>query len=92
MQDIWLPLLLATSFGAFTGSLFRLTRRPGYQRPFLFPVLGLLGGIAAFMIHYVLASVTGAPAWLLPVLVVLQVWLWLGPLGPKLRPAKQPEP
>ncbi|PMR74108.1 hypothetical protein [Billgrantia endophytica] len=85
MQDILLPLAMATTFGAFTGSLFRLTRRPGYERPFMFPVVGLIAGLTAYLIFHVLASTTGAPAWLLPVLVVLQVWLWLGPFGPKFR-------
>jgi len=87
MQDLhalWLPLAMAMSFGAFTGSLFRLSRRPGSERPFMFPVLGLLGGLTAFLIHQVLTWTVGAPTWLLPILVVLQVWLWLGPLGPKI--------
>lgn len=86
MQEILLPLAMAATFGAFTGSLFRLTRRPRYNRPFMFPLVGLLAGITAYMIFHVLASTTGAPAWLLPLLVVLQVWLWLGPLGPKIKP------
>ncbi|RDB42034.1 hypothetical protein DU490_15185 [Halomonas sp. DQ26W] len=85
MQEILLPLAMAATFGAFTGSLFRLTRRPGYERPFMFPVVGLVAGLTAYMIYHVLASVTGAPPWLLPILVVLQVWLWLGPWGPKFR-------
>ncbi|MCG6656180.1 hypothetical protein HOP52_00085 [Halomonas campisalis] len=85
MQEILLPMAMAATFGAFTGSLFRLSRRPGYQRPFMFPVVGLIAGFTAYLIYHVLVSVTGAPAWLLPVLVVLQVWLWLGPLGPKFK-------
>lgn len=93
LRELWLPLAMAVSFGAFTGSLFRLSRRPGSERPLMFPVLGLLGGLTAFMIHRVLVWTVGAPDWLLPVLVVLQVWLWLGPLGPKIpqrRPQKEP--
>jgi hypothetical protein len=85
MQEILLQLAMAATFGAFTGSLFRLSRRPGYQRPFMFPVVGLIAGITAYLIFHVLAATTGAPAWLLPLLVVLQVWLWLGPLGPKFK-------
>ncbi|QEA40925.1 hypothetical protein FGL86_12245 [Pistricoccus aurantiacus] len=88
MQEFWLPLALAATFGAFTGSLFRLTRRPGFERPLLFPVLGLLAGIVAYFIHQLLVAGLDAPAWLLPILVVLQVWLWLGPLGPKFKPRK----
>ncbi|WP_417329960.1 hypothetical protein [Halomonas cupida] len=93
LRELWLPLAMAVSFGAFTGSLFRLSRRPGSERPLMFPVLGLLGGLTAFMIHRVLVWTVGAPDWLLPVLVVLQVWLWLGPLGPKMpqrRSQKEP--
>lgn len=85
MQEILLHLAMSAAFGAFTGSLFRLSRRPGYQRPFLFPLVGLAAGVTAYLIYHVLASTTGAPPWLLPLLVVLQVWLWLGPLGPKTR-------
>lgn len=85
MQEILLHFAMAATFGAFTGSLFRLTRRPGYERPFMFPVVGLIAGITAYMIFYVLASTTGAPPWLLPILIVLQVWLWLGPWGPKFK-------
>ncbi|MEQ6918098.1 hypothetical protein [Halomonas aquatica] len=83
MLDLLLPLSLSAAFGAFVGLLFRLTRLPGRERPLRFPIVGLAAGITDFFIHLVLNRVTGAPLWLLPVLVVLQVWLWLGPLGPK---------
>lgn len=83
MLDLLIPLSLAAAFGALLGSLCRLTRWPGRDRPLLFPLVGLVAGITAFFIHLVLNWVTGAPAWWLPVLVVLQVWLWLGPLGPR---------
>lgn len=85
MQGFLPPLAMAMTFGAFIGLLFRLTRRPGYQRPFLFPMVGLAAGITAFFIYWVLVATTGAPLWLMPILIVLQVWLWLGPLGPKLK-------
>ena len=92
VHELLIPLAMAASFGAFTGSLFRLTGRPGSQRPLMFPILGLLGGITAFMIHRVLVWTFDAPVWLLPILVVLQVWLWLGPLGPKIaQPSRTPD-
>lgn len=83
MQALLLPLVMTTAFGALIGTLCRLTRWPGRDRPLLFPLVGLAAGITAFFIHLALNWVTGAPAWWLPVLVVLQVWLWLGPLGPR---------
>ena len=54
--------------------------------------IALLGGLTAFMIHQVLVWTVGAPTWLLPILVVLQVWLWLGPLGPKIPTQADPWP
>lgn len=87
MQALILPLALAAAFGAFVGTLYRLSRRPGHERPLLFTIVGLIAGITAFFIHYVLVATVGAPIWLLPVLVVLQIWLWLGPLGPVSRAA-----
>lgn len=83
MQEILLQLAMAAAFGAFIGMLFRVTRRPGQARAFRFTLVGLAAGVTAYLIFYVLSRITGAPAWLLPLLVVLQVWLWLGPLGPK---------
>jgi hypothetical protein len=83
ISELWIPLAMAASFGAFIGSLFRLSKRPGYQRPLLFPLLGLFGGLTACGIYLILQSMTAVPGWVLPVLVVLQVWLWLGPLGPR---------
>lgn len=83
MQAILLHLAMAAAFGTFVGSLFRLSRKPGSQRPMLFPLIGLAAGIAGYAIFYLLSVTTGAPAWLLPLLVVLQTWLWLGPLGPR---------
>lgn len=83
MLDLLLPLSLAAAFGALVGSLCRLLRWPGRERPLLFTLVGLVAGITAFFIHLVLNRVTGAPAWWLPVLVIVQIWLWLGPLGPK---------
>ncbi|APE29545.1 hypothetical protein BOX17_00365 [Halomonas aestuarii] len=85
MLDLLLPLSLSAAFGAFIGTLCRLTRWPGRERPLRFPLVGLVAGITAFIIYLVLNAVTGAPLWLLPVLVILQVWLWLGPLGPRPR-------
>ncbi|MDR9440954.1 MAG: hypothetical protein RI841_15860, partial [Halomonas sp.] len=85
MLDLLIPLSLTTAFGALIGTLCRLTRWPGRERPLLFPVVGFVAGITAFFIHLVLNWVTGAPAWWLPVLVIIQVWLWLGPLGPGRR-------
>ncbi|QOR39155.1 hypothetical protein HNO52_11985 [Billgrantia diversa] len=85
MQDILLQLAMAGSFGAFVGLLFRVTRQPGQASAFRFTLVGLAAGITAYLIFYILTRTTGAPAWLLPLLVLLQVWLWLGPLGPKPR-------
>ncbi|WP_163559506.1 hypothetical protein [Halomonas sp. NO4] len=90
MQAILLHLAMAAAFGVFIGSLFRLTRRPGHQRPLLFPMIGLGAGVVAYLIYYLLSVTTGAPPWLLPLLVVLQVWLWLGPLGPRLDRRRDP--
>ncbi|MBB3188954.1 hypothetical protein [Halomonas cerina] len=84
MQGFWLPLTLTVAFGAFIGTLFRLSRRPGSERPLMFPLVGMLGGLTAFVIHQLLLWLVGAPAWLLPLLVILQIWLWLGPLGPRI--------
>jgi len=83
MLDLLLPLSLSAVFGTVVGTLFRLSHLPGRERPLRFPLVGLTAGITAFFLHLVLNAVTGAPVWLLPVLVILQVWLWLGPLGPK---------
>jgi hypothetical protein len=85
MQETLLQLAMAGAFGAFIGLLFRVTRRPGEARAFTFSLIGLGAGITAYLIFFLLARTTGAPAWLLPVLVLLQVWLWLGPFGPKLK-------
>lgn len=85
MGEIWLPLGMAATFGAFTGSLFRLNRRPGSDRPFLFPLVGMAAGVTAFFVFSVLTWLVNVPDWLLPVLVILQAWLWLGPLGPKFK-------
>ncbi|MGM0984055.1 MAG: hypothetical protein ACQEXG_11605 [Pseudomonadota bacterium] len=86
MLDLLIPLLLTAAFGALIGTLFRLTNWPGRERSLLFPLVGLVAGVTAFFIHLVLNRVTGAPVWWLPVLVILQIWLWLGPLGPRRRP------
>ncbi|MDX1464290.1 MAG: hypothetical protein R3215_01140 [Halomonas sp.] len=83
MLDLLLPLSLSAVFGTVVGTAFRLSRLPGRERPLRFPLVGLTAGITAFFLHLVLNAVTGAPVWLLPVLVILQVWLWLGPLGPR---------
>ncbi|WP_111415322.1 hypothetical protein [Billgrantia lactosivorans] len=85
MQEILLQLAMAGAFGAFVGLLFRVTRPPGQARAFTFSLVGLAAGVTAYLIYHVLTRTTGAPAWLLPLLVLLQVWLWLGPLGPKSR-------
>lgn len=85
MEDFWLPLGMAATFGAFTGSLFRLSRRPGADRPFMFPLVGLLAGVTGFFVHSLLVWLANVPDWLLPVLVILQTWLWLGPLGPRFK-------
>ncbi len=85
MSESLLQLAMAGAFGAFIGLLFRVTRRPGQARAFTFTLVGLVAGITAYLIFHVLTRTTGAPPWLLPVLVLLQVWLWLGPLGPKFR-------
>ncbi|WP_302142651.1 hypothetical protein [Halomonas alkalicola] len=92
MQDLLLPLAMTGAFGAFIGTLYRLSRRPGYQRPLLFPLVGLAAGIIGFVIYRLLVATTGAPLWLLPLLVVLQVWLWLGPFGPAYRADGQDDP
>lgn len=85
MEAFWMALVMSAAFGTFVGSLFRLSRRPGHERPMLFPLVGMIAGITALLIYQVVAWVMSAPAWLLPLLVVLQVWLWLGPLGPKMQ-------
>ena len=85
MQATLLQLAMAGAFGAFLGLLFRVTRQPGRTRAFTFSLVGLAAGVTAYVIFHVLSRTTGAPAWLLPLLVLLQVWLWLGPLGPKWR-------
>lgn len=82
MQDVILPLVVTATFGAIIGTLYRFSRRPGYRRPLLFPMVGLAAGIIGFVIYRLLVATTGAPLWLLPLLVVVQIWLWLGPLGP----------
>jgi len=92
MQDLLLPLAMTGAFGAFVGTLYRLSRRPGYQRPLLFPLVGLVAGVIGFVIYQLLVITTGAPLWLLPLLVALQVWLWLGPFGPAARAADHNDP
>ncbi|WP_444999178.1 hypothetical protein [Halomonas mongoliensis] len=89
MQHLLIPLAMTAAFGAFVGTLYRLSRRPGYRRPLLFPLVGVAAGIIGFVIYRLLAGTTGAPLWLLPLLVVVQVWLWLGPLGPAARTSGQ---
>ena len=83
MQTIILHITLAGAFGAFIGLLFRLARRSRQERAHVYTLVGLVAGLIAYLIFFVLAHTTGAPAWLLPLLILLQVWLWLGPLGPK---------
>lgn len=85
MSEILLQLAMAGAFGAFVGLLFRVTRQPGQASAFRFTLVGLAAGITAYLIFYLLTRTTGAPVWLLPLLVLLQVWLWLGPLGPRQR-------
>ncbi|MBE0488154.1 MAG: hypothetical protein IBX53_03665 [Halomonas sp.] len=92
MQDLLLPLAMTGAFGAIVGTLYRLSRRPGYRRPLLFPLVGLIAGTIGFVIYRVLVATTGAPLWLLPLLVVLQIWLWLGPFGPAARGTGQDDP
>ncbi|MFC3282596.1 hypothetical protein [Litchfieldella rifensis] len=89
MEGFWLPLGMTAAFGVFSGLLFRLSRAPGYERPFLFPLLGLMAGFIAFFIHLVLVRIANAPDWLLPVLVVLLVWLWLRPFGTRFHRSKK---
>lgn len=89
MQHLLIPLAMTAAFGAFVGTLYRLSRRPGYQRPLLFPLVGVVAGAIGFIIYRLLLATTGAPLWLLPLLVAAQVWLWLGPLGPGARGAGQ---
>lgn len=92
MQDLLLPLAMTGAFGAIIGTLYRLSRRPGYRRPLLFPLVGLIAGALGFVVYRLLVATTGAPLWLLPLLVILQVWLWLGPFGPAARAAGQDDP
>lgn len=83
MQTIILHISLAGAFGAFIGLLFRLVRRSRQERAHVYTLVGLVAGLTAYVIFFLLAQTTGAPVWLLPLLILLQVWLWLGPLGPK---------
>ncbi|MFO8046484.1 MAG: hypothetical protein R6U30_11540 [Halomonas sp.] len=92
MLDLLIPLAMTGAFGAFIGTLYRLSRRPGYRRPLLFTLVGLIAGIIGFVIYRLLVATTGAPLWLLPLLVILQVWLWLGPFGPAARAAGPDSP
>ncbi|MFC2992083.1 MULTISPECIES: hypothetical protein [Halomonas] len=92
MQDLLIPLAMTGAFGAFIGTLYRFSRRPGYRRPLLFTMVGLIAGIIGFVIYRLLVATTGAPLWLLPLLVILQVWLWLGPFGPAARAEGQDRP
>lgn len=87
MNGLLMSLAMSAAFGAFVGSLYRLSQRPGHERPLLFPLVGVLAGVTAFIIHQLLTMTTGAPTWLLPALVIAQVWLWLGPFGPASRRA-----
>ncbi|GGY06989.1 hypothetical protein GCM10007160_38060 [Litchfieldella qijiaojingensis] len=89
MQGFWLPLGMAAIFGAFTGLLFRLSDKPGHERPFMFPLLGVVAGIMAFFIHQALTWIANAPNWLLPALVVLLIWLWLGRSNLRFRRSKE---
>jgi len=83
MQTIILHISLAGAFGAFVALLFRLIRRSRQERAHVYTLVELVAGFTAYIIFFVLAQTTGAPLWLLPLLILLQVWLWLGPLGPK---------
>ncbi len=89
MQEFWLSLGMTAAFGAFTGSLFRLSGKPGHDRPFLFPLLGILAGILAFFIHQLLVWIANAPDWLLPALVVLLIWLWVDRYHLRFRRSKE---
>lgn len=83
MQIIILHLTLAGVLGAFIALLFRLARGSGQGPAHVYSLVGLVAGFTAYIIFFLLSQTTGAPLWLLPVLILLQVWLWLGPLGPK---------
>src|SRR5690554_8216392 len=91
MQHLLIPLAMTAAFGAFVGTLYRLSRRPGYRRPLLFPLVGPAAGVIGFVIYRLLVGTTGAPLWLLPLLVVAQVCLWLGPFRAASRGARQHE-
>ncbi|MDP3536770.1 hypothetical protein P8S55_02645 [Halomonas sp. M1] len=85
MPTLLLLLLCALLLGAATGYLFRFTKRGTTSRPSGLAYIGIIGGVTGFIIFQLLVKTTGAPLWLLPLLVVSQVWLWLGPFGPKRR-------
>lgn len=85
MPTLLLLFLCALLLGAATGYLFRFTSRGGASRSSGLATVGMIGGVAGFIIFQLLVNTTGAPLWLLPLLIISQVWLWLGPLGPKRR-------
>ncbi|UXZ55480.1 hypothetical protein LOS15_05470 [Halomonas sp. 7T] len=83
MPTLLFLFLCALLLGAATGYLFRFTARGATSRPSRLVCIGMLGGIVGTLIFQLLVNTTGAPLWLLPLLIVSQVWLWLGPFGPK---------
>lgn len=85
MPTLLLLFLCSVLLGAITGYLFHFRRFGHISHPLRLPVIGVVAGITAFIIFQLLTHTTGAPLWLLPLLVIFQVWLWLGPLGPKRR-------
>ncbi|PCF97473.1 hypothetical protein CPA45_01695 [Vreelandella nigrificans] len=85
MPTLPLLFLCALLLGAATGYLFRFTSRGPCTRLSTLLIIGMLGGATGLILFQVLVYTTGAPLWLLPLLIISQVWLWLGPLGPKQR-------
>lgn len=83
MASLFILLLGSALLGTAVGYLFQLKRSVYSSHPLRLPIIGLLAGLTAFILFQVLTHTTGAPLWLLPLLIILQVWLWLGPLGPK---------
>lgn len=83
MPTLLLLFFCALLLGAATGYLFRFTKRGATLRPSRLVTIGMLGGVVGTVIFQLLVNTTGAPLWLLPLLIVSQVWLWLGPFGPK---------
>lgn len=85
MPTLLLLFISALLLGATTGYLFRFAPRSAAAAPSLLLSIGMIGGVAGFMIFQLLIRTTGAPLWLLPLLIVSQVWLWLGPFGPTFK-------